>query len=192
MEELRMQHVTSRGSFGFVFFFVSFFFRTINKLACVVARKPESRVFAFTKASRYSWSIYRAATAALVEKQSSEMLELINEARSEYMLQESLYLDEGDGYAQEAPPPPYPSRAPPPQPPALAKYHIYNDPLEFADMDQIAISVRPHCGILSVLASSRESSTLSLRQDFVIHGLSQVFWERLLHYNVLFSFMRFT
>lgn len=87
------------------------------------------------------WSIYRAATAALVEKQSSEMLELINEARSEYMLQESLYLDEGDGYIQEAPPPPYPSRAPPPQPPALAKYHIYNDPLEFADMDQIAISV---------------------------------------------------
>lgn len=86
--------------------------------------------------------IYRAATAALVEKQSSEMLELINEARSEYMLQESLYLDEGDGYIQEAPPPPYPSRAPPPQPPTLAKYHIYNDPLEFADMDQIAISVR--------------------------------------------------
>ncbi|CAL7943353.1 peptidase hillarin isoform X2 [Xylocopa sonorina] len=83
----------------------------------------------------------RAATAALVEKQSSEMLELINEARSEYMRQESLYLDEGDGYAQEAPPMPYPSRAPPPQPPALAKYHIYNDPLEFADMDQIAISV---------------------------------------------------
>lgn len=71
------------------------------------------------------------------------MLELINEARSEYMRQESLYLDEGDGYAQEAPPLPYPSRAPPPQPPALAKYHIYNDPLEFADMDQIAISVSP-------------------------------------------------
>lgn len=59
------------------------------------------------------------------------------------MRQESLYLDEGDGYAQEAPPLPYPSRAPPPQPPALAKYHIYNDPLEFADMDQIAISVSP-------------------------------------------------
>lgn len=76
------------------------------------------------------------------------MLELINEARSEYMLQESLYLDEGDGYIQEAPPPPYPSRAPPPQPPALAKYHIYNDPLEFADMDQIAISVSSRCEIL--------------------------------------------
>lgn len=106
------------------------------------AREPGKPGFRAQKSRpRYSRSIYRAATAALVEKQSSEMLELINEARSEYMLQESLYLDEGDGYAQEAPPPPYPSRAPPPQPPALAKYHIYNDPLEFADMDQIAISV---------------------------------------------------
>ena len=167
---------TSRGSFSFIFFLVSFFFRTINKLACVGAREPGSRIFALnTKASRYSWSIYRAATAALVEKQSSEMLELINEARSEYMLQESLYLDEGDGYTQEAPPPPYPSRAPPPQPPALAKYHIYNDPLEFADMDQIAISVRLHRGILSALVSSHESSSLSLEQDFTIYNLSQVF-----------------
>lgn len=77
----------------------------------------------------------------MVEKQSSEMLELINEARSEYMLQESLYLDEGVDYAQEAPPSPYPSRAPPPHPPILAKYHLYNDPTEFADIDQIAISV---------------------------------------------------
>lgn len=87
------------------------------------------------------------------------MLELINEARSEYMLQESLYLDEGDGYAQEAPPPPYPSRAPPPQPPALAKYHIYNDPLEFADMDQIAISVshRRRCSFGRRWGYSRES-----------------------------------
>ncbi|XP_058801998.1 hillarin [Phymastichus coffea] len=83
----------------------------------------------------------RAATAALVEKQSSEMLELINEARSEYMQQESLYLDEGVDYIHGQPPSPYPSRAPPPHPPALAKYHLYNDPLEFADIDQIAISV---------------------------------------------------
>ncbi|XP_014218702.1 hillarin [Copidosoma floridanum] len=83
----------------------------------------------------------RAATAALVEKQSSEMLELINEARSEYMQQESLYLDEGVDYIHGAPPSPYPSRAPAPHPPALAKYHLYNDPLEFADIDQIAISV---------------------------------------------------
>jgi hypothetical protein len=85
--------------------------------------------------------VRRAATAALVEKQSSEMLELINEARSEYMQQESLYLDEGVDYVQGAPPSPYPWRAPPPHPPALAKYQLYNDPLEFADIDQIAISV---------------------------------------------------
>ncbi|XP_023315119.1 hillarin [Trichogramma pretiosum] len=91
----------------------------------------------------------RAATAALVEKQSSEMLELINEARSEYMQQESLYIDEsgvdyglhGCGPDGAGPPSPYPSRAPPPQPPSLAKYHLYNDPLEFADIDEIAITV---------------------------------------------------
>lgn len=87
--------------------------------------------------------MFRAATAALVEKQSSEMLELINEARSEYMQQESLYLDDGVEFIQggASPPSPYPSRAPAPHPPALAKYHLYNDPLEFADIDQIAISV---------------------------------------------------
>lgn len=81
----------------------------------------------------------RAATAALVEKQSREMLELINEKRSEYMRAESLYLDEGDGCVEEAAP--YPSLAPLPAPPALAKCHLYHDPAEFASMDQIAISV---------------------------------------------------
>ena len=71
------------------------------------------------------------------------MLELINEARSEYMLQESLYLDEGLDYIHNgsSPPSPYPSRAPPPHPPVLAKYHLYNDPMEFANIDQLAISV---------------------------------------------------
>nr|CAD7431240.1 unnamed protein product [Timema monikensis] len=81
----------------------------------------------------------RAATAALVEKQSREMLELINEKRSEYMMAESLYLDEGDGYTQDALP--YPSQAPIPAPPALSKFEVYSDPIEFADIDQIAISV---------------------------------------------------
>lgn len=113
-----------------------------NSISFIYSIKSKFRIGKFSKIS-FLDLISRAATAALVEKQSSEMLELINEARSEYMRQESLYLDEGDGYAQEAPPLPYPSRAPPPQPPALAKYHIYNDPLEFADMDQIAISVSP-------------------------------------------------
>ncbi|CAH2984739.1 unnamed protein product [Chilo suppressalis] len=76
----------------------------------------------------------RAATAALVEKQSHEMMELIQERRSEYMAGSSLYLD-----GEEAPP--YPSRAPAPQPPLVSKFHIYTDPAEFADVDKIAISV---------------------------------------------------
>jgi hypothetical protein len=84
---------------------------------------------------------YRAATAALVEKQSREMLDLINEKRSEYMMAESLYLDEGDGYTEDVLLP-YPSQAPIPAPPALSKFEVYNDPVEFADIDQIAISVR--------------------------------------------------
>lgn len=114
------------------------------------------------------------------------MLELINEARSEYMLQESLYLDEGDGYAQEAPPPPYPSRAPPPQPPALAKYHIYNDPLEFADMDQIAISVRPHHGILS--APDPLASHLPSRRDEILRC---TFYRKYLESTIVFCIITF-
>ncbi|XP_013137303.1 PREDICTED: kyphoscoliosis peptidase [Papilio polytes] len=76
----------------------------------------------------------RAATAALVEKQSHEMMELIQERRSEYMAASSLYVD-----GEEAPP--YPARAPAPQPPLVSKFHIYTDPAEFADVDKIAISV---------------------------------------------------
>ncbi|KAL1512646.1 hypothetical protein ABEB36_002205 [Hypothenemus hampei] len=81
----------------------------------------------------------RAATAALVEKQSHEMLELINEKRSEYMQAESLYLDHNDAYNEGAQP--YPVHAPPPAPPALSKFQVYNDPVEFSNVDQIAISV---------------------------------------------------
>lgn len=65
---------------------------------------------------------FRAATAALVEKQSHEMLELINEKRSEYMQAESLYLDQNDGFTEEAQP--YPVHAPPPAPPALSKFQV--------------------------------------------------------------------
>lgn len=65
------------------------------------------------------------------------MLELINEKRSEFMMAESLYVDNGE--IEEAQP--YPSRAPQPAPPALAKFQIYQDPTEFAHVDQIAISV---------------------------------------------------
>lgn len=83
-------------------------------------------------------SFYRAATAALVEKQSSEMLELINEKRSEYMMAESLYMEDEECSEVISP---YPSQAPLPAPPAIYKFQLYNDPIEFAHVDQIAISV---------------------------------------------------
>lgn len=89
----------------------------------------------------YLSNIFRAATAALVEKQSHEMLELINEKRSEYMMAESLYLDGGEEHGQLEDLPPYPIHAPVPDPPALSKFQIYSDPAEFAHVDQIAISV---------------------------------------------------
>ncbi len=66
------------------------------------------------------------------------MLELINEKRSEYMMAESLYLEEEDGAEIMSP---YPSQAPLPSPPAIYKFQLYNDPIEFAHVDQIAISV---------------------------------------------------
>lgn len=94
--------------------------------------------------------VFRAATAALVEKQSSEMLELINEKRSEYMMAESLYLDDSaipdeTAEALDDNVQPYPGKAPLPPSPhgvAQAKFQLYSDPLEFAHIDQIAISVR--------------------------------------------------
>jgi len=83
----------------------------------------------------------RAATAALVEKQSKEMMNLINEKRSEFMRAESLYIDDdGQDYGDEELFP-YPSNPPQPQPPQVAKMQLYRDPLVFADIDQIAISV---------------------------------------------------
>lgn len=85
--------------------------------------------------------MFRAATAALVEKQSHEMLELINEKRSEYMMAESLYMEGNDEVDFSEGLQPYPVHAPVPAPPALSKFQIYNDPVEFSNVDQIAISV---------------------------------------------------
>lgn len=87
--------------------------------------------------------IFRAATAALVEKQSHEMMELIQERRSEYMAESSLYID-----GEEAPP--YPARAPPPHPPLVSKFHIYTDPVEFSEVDKIAISVSVQYGFFLI------------------------------------------
>lgn len=79
----------------------------------------------------------RSETAALVDKQSSEMLDLISARRSEYMQSESIFLDDDD-YPNSAE---YPLIAPKPSPPLLSKFQIYADPVEFHDVDQIAISV---------------------------------------------------
>lgn len=77
------------------------------------------------------------------------MLELINEKRSEYMMAESLYLDNSTLPDETAETlndnvEPYPGKAPLPPSPhgvAHAKFQLYSDPLEFAHIDQIAISV---------------------------------------------------
>jgi len=79
---------------------------------------------------------FRAATAALIEKQSKEMLQLINERKREY-------IQRGDDEEfEEVVETEYPLQPPAPGPPATDKTQIYADPIEFADIDQIAISVR--------------------------------------------------
>ena len=55
------------------------------------------------------------------------------------MRAESLFID--DDYQTEELFP-YPSNPPAPQPPSIAKTDIYHDPMVFADIDQIAISVK--------------------------------------------------
>lgn len=82
----------------------------------------------------------RSETAALVDRQSSEMLELISARRSEFMQNESIFLD--DEFNETTQPlMSYPSVAPQPQPPAVSKFQIYTDPIEFEEVDRIAISV---------------------------------------------------
>jgi len=68
------------------------------------------------------------------------MLELISARRSEYMQNESIFLD--DEFNETTTPLDYPSAAPVPSPPAVSKFQIYTDPIEFEDVDRIAISVR--------------------------------------------------
>lgn len=81
----------------------------------------------------------RSETAALVDRQSSEMLELISARRSEYMQNESIFLD--DEFTETTTPLGYPDMAPMPAPPAVSKFQIYTDPIEFEEVDRIAISV---------------------------------------------------
>ena len=67
------------------------------------------------------------------------MLHLINERKREF-IQRGGDDDEviGHGDVEMFP---YPQQAPPPSPPTIDKSDIYGDPVEFADIDQIAISV---------------------------------------------------
>lgn len=65
------------------------------------------------------------------------------------MRAESLYIE--DDYQTEELLP-YPSNPPAPQPPGVAKTDIYHDPLVFADIDQIAISVSEKFSFVSYFA----------------------------------------
>ena len=77
----------------------------------------------------------RAATAALVDKHSQEMMMLIQEKKAKYG-ETGTVEDEAFETTAE-----YPSQPPPPHPPAFAKTEIYRDPEEFSHVDQRAISV---------------------------------------------------
>lgn len=104
----------------------------------------------------------RSETAALVDRQSSEMLELISARRSEFMQNESIFLD--DEFNETTQPlMSYPSSAPQPQPPAVSKFQIYTDPIEFEEVDRIAISV---CTFSFILGSLRWTSLVTFL-DFV-------------------------
>lgn len=92
----------------------------------------------------------RSETAALVDRQSSEMLELISARRSEFMQNESIFLD--DEFAETLG---YPDVAPPPTPPTVSKFQIYTDPSEFEEVDRIAISVGKILQFCSPTCSSR-------------------------------------
>ncbi|CAG0888528.1 unnamed protein product [Darwinula stevensoni] len=76
---------------------------------------------------------HERSARSLVEKHSKEMMNLIQQKKSEYLR------DQGDQEEMELPP--YPSQAPPPGPPAQAKVEIYSDPMVFHDIDQQAIAV---------------------------------------------------
>ncbi|XP_037086909.1 hillarin-like [Pollicipes pollicipes] len=79
----------------------------------------------------------RAATAALVDKQSKEMMSLINERKIEHMMTQL-----GDEREEDVPElHEYPAQPPPPSPATVGKIEIYDDPEVFSEVDQLAIQV---------------------------------------------------
>lgn len=89
-----------------------------------------------------------------MEKQSKEMMNLINVKRAEFMQAESLYIDDEYGETEELFP--YPTNPPAPTPPGVAKTDIYHDPMVFADIDQIAISVS--CSMTRLIKHRKQSN----------------------------------
>lgn len=73
----------------------------------------------------------RAAAAALIEKQSEEMMDLIAKEKTK-LLEVGEDLEDAQSY---------PTQPPPPLPPNFNKTEIYKDPEEFAEVDQRAITV---------------------------------------------------
>lgn len=82
----------------------------------------------------------------MVEKQSKEMLNLINERKLEFIQRSGDHNHNHDDDHPGSPSGrldifPYPQHAPLPAPPSIDKMDIYTDPAEFEYIDQIAISV---------------------------------------------------
>jgi hypothetical protein len=75
----------------------------------------------------------RALAAALVEKQSEEMMNLIAQEKTKFT--ERIGADELEDASS------YPTQPPPPLPPNFTKVDIYRDPVEFAEVDERAITV---------------------------------------------------
>ena len=73
----------------------------------------------------------RAAAAALIEKQSDEMMNFIAQEKAKY-IEVGHDIDDVQSY---------PAQPPPPYPPNFNKIDIYKDPEEFAEVDQRAITV---------------------------------------------------
>lgn len=114
----------------------------------------------------------RSETAALVDRQSSEMLELISARRSEFMQNESIFLD--DEFNETTQPlMSYPSVAPAPQPPAVSKFQIYTDPIEFEEVDRIAISVSQLI-ILFISVVSVSPIFPSLKCEYLARSLKRI------------------
>ncbi|KAI1280830.1 Kyphoscoliosis peptidase [Halotydeus destructor] len=80
----------------------------------------------------------RQATAELVDKQSREMIHLINQKLEEFQQATDVI---GSRITPTEEVVPYPSQPPAPCPPTISKADIYSDPNVFADIDQVAINV---------------------------------------------------